>query len=73
MQPGLTLLQPRTGFHVASVHSIFELALIVQYSSTSSKGGGQKGVGIPLKAIPVGLFHRSLKFPAKIFPPVGDG
>jgi hypothetical protein len=26
-QPGLTLLHPRIGFHVASVHSIFDLSL----------------------------------------------
>jgi hypothetical protein len=29
LQPGLTLLQPRSGFQVASVHSIFERLPIV--------------------------------------------
>jgi hypothetical protein len=30
LQPGLTFVQPRTGFHVASVHSIAERSLIVR-------------------------------------------
>jgi hypothetical protein len=30
LQPALTLVQPVTGFHVASVHSIFDLSAIAR-------------------------------------------
>ena len=41
LQPGLILVQPRTGFHVASVHSIVELSLI-----------GSSCVGVYVKVTP---------------------
>ncbi len=43
VQPGLIFVQPRTGFHVASVHSIFEFMLIapshptIVYTCTDDK------------------------------------
>src|SRR5436189_1171871 len=42
MQPGLTLEQPRTGFHVASVHSILVLSLMFLTYRRSNFFGNRK-------------------------------
>jgi hypothetical protein len=36
LQPGLTLVHPVTGFHVDSVHSIADLAIVALLSSQAA-------------------------------------